>query len=144
MNPDDSTKRMISRAIIIVEEAEYLQGKQAWNMVVRRSQEVVELALKAALLWAQIEVPRIHDVGPLLKQFADRYPEPFRRRIPHLASISRMLRAEREISFYGDEQSGMPPESLYTAEDAKEALMKAHEVLSACQGLIGTTEALND
>jgi len=82
---------MISRALIIVEEAEYLQGKQAWNMVVRRSQEAVELALKAALLWAQIEVPRIHDVGPLLKQYADRYPEPFRRYISHLASISRML-----------------------------------------------------
>lgn len=137
MNPDASTKRMISRALIIIEEAEYLQGKQAWNMVVRRSQEVVELALKAALIWAQIEVPRIHDVGPLLKQYADRYPEPFRSRIHQLASISRMLRAEREISFYGDEQSGVPPESLYTPEDAKEALLKAHEVLSACRELIG-------
>jgi len=141
MKSDESTKRMISRATIIVEEAEYLQGKQAWNMVVRRSQEVVELALKAALIWAQIEVPRIHDVGPLLKQYADRYPEPFRSRIHQLASISRMLRAEREIIFYGDEQSGVPPESLYTPEDAKEALLKAHEVLSACQDLIGTTEA---
>ncbi|NMB85361.1 MAG: HEPN domain protein [Methanosaeta sp. PtaB.Bin018] len=141
MKSDESTKRMISRATIIVEEAEYLQRKQAWNMVVRRSQEVVELALKAALIWAQIEVPRIHDVGPLLKQYADRYPEPFRSRIHQLASISRMLRAEREISFYGDEQSGVPPESLYTPEDAKEALLKAHEVLSACQDLIGTTEA---
>jgi len=137
MKSDESTKRMISRATIIVEEAEYLQGKQAWNMVVRRSQEVVELALKAALIWAQIEVPRIHDVGPLLKQYADRYPEPFRSRIHQLASISRMLRAEREISFYGDEQSGVPPESLYTPEDAKEALLKAHEVLSACRELIG-------
>lgn len=137
MKSDESTKRMISRATIIVEEAEYLQRKQAWNMVVRRSQEVVELALKAALIWAQIEVPRIHDVGPLLKQYADRYPEPFRSRIHQLASISRMLRAEREISFYGDEQSGVPPESLYTPEDAKEALLKAHEVLSACRELIG-------
>ena len=87
MNPDASTKRMISRALIIIEEAEYLQGKQAWNMVVRRSQEVVELALKASLLWAQIKVQRIHDVGPILKQYADRYPEPFRRRIPRMASI---------------------------------------------------------
>lgn len=56
--------------------------------------------------------------------------------IPHLASISRLLRAEREISFYGDEQSGMPPESLYTKEDAQEAIFKAHEVLSECQSLI--------
>jgi len=38
----------------------------------------------------------------------------------------------------------MPPESLYTAEDAKEALLKAHEVLNTCQELIDTAEALND
>ncbi len=143
MNPNAPARRMVSRALIIIEEAEYLQRKLAWNMVVRRSQEVVELALKAALLWAQIEVPRIHDVGPILKQYSDRYPEPFRGRISHLASISRMLRAEREISFYGDEQSGIPPESLYTPEDAKEALSKAHEVLSACHELIGK-DALDD
>ena len=106
MNTDESARQMISRACIILEEAEYLQQKEAWNMVVRRSQEVVELALKAALLWARIEVPRIHDVGPLLKQFAERYPESFQRRVYRLASLSRMLRAEREIRFYGDEQSG--------------------------------------
>ena len=39
--------------------------------------------------------------------------------------------------FLGDEQSDMPPESLYIAEDTKEALVKTHEVLSACQDLIG-------
>lgn len=39
----------------------------------------------------------------------------------------------------------MPPESLYIAEDeAKEVLVKTHEVLSACQDLIGKTGALND
>ncbi len=46
--------------------------------------------------------------------------------------------------YLGDEQNGMPPASLYIAEDVKEAHMKAHEVLSACQDLIGTTGALND
>jgi len=140
VNTGNAVERMISQALIIVEEAEYLQEKRAWNMVVRRSQEAVELALKAALYRAQIEVPRIHDVGPVLKQHADRYPELFQRQIPHLSSISRQLRAEREISFYGDEQSGVPPESLYTREDAQEALSKAREVLSACQNLIETTE----
>lgn len=79
-------------------------------------------------------------MGPLLKQYANRYPEPFRSKIPHLASISRLLRAEREISFYGDEQSGVPPESLYTREDALEALLKAHEVLSECQKLLERAE----
>jgi HEPN domain-containing protein len=136
MNPENALERMISRASIVLQEAEYLKEKEAWNLVVRRSQEAVELALKCALLWAKIEVPRIHDVGPILKQYANRYPEHFMNQIPHLASISRLLRAEREISFYGDEQSGMPPESLYTKEDAQEAIFKAHKVLMECQSLI--------
>lgn len=140
MNIAASVERMILQASIILEEAEYLEEKEAWNMVVRRCQEAVELALKAALYWGRINVPRIHDVGPVLKHHANRYPEPFRRRIPHLASISRQLRAEREVSFYGDEQSGVPPESLYTREDAKEALSKAHEVLNICHILLEPVE----
>jgi HEPN domain-containing protein len=136
MNPGNSLDRIISQALIIIGEAEYLKEKEAWNLVVRRSQEAVELALKCALLWAKIEVPRIHDVGPILKQYAQLYPEPFKSQIPRLASISRLLRAEREISFYGDEQSGVPPESLYTRDDALEALSKTNEVLIECQKLI--------
>jgi HEPN domain-containing protein len=136
MNHGNALERMMSRASIILQEAEYLKEKEAWNLAVRRFQEAVELALKCALLWARIEVPRIHDVGPILKQYAHRYPEPFKSLIPRLASISRLLRAEREISFYGDEQSGMLPESLYTRDDALEALSKTNEVLIECQKLI--------
>jgi HEPN domain-containing protein len=40
------------------------------------------------------------------------------------------LRAEREISFYGDEESGLPPEMLYVDADADEALEKARFVLT--------------
>ncbi len=75
-------------------------------------------------------------MGPILRRDADRFPEAFRRHIPRLAEVSRSLRAEREVSFYGDEESGLPPESLYTAEDADRALMQAGEVLYACAGLI--------
>lgn len=50
MNPGDALERMMSRASIIVQEAEYLQEKEVWNMVVRRSQEAVELALKCSSL----------------------------------------------------------------------------------------------
>lgn len=135
MNSETALKGMISRASIILLEAEYLKEKEAWNMVVRRSQEAVELALKCALLWAGIDVPHIHGLGPILKRYSSRYPEPFKSRISHFASISRMLRAEREISFYGDEQSGVPPESLYTKDDAIEALTKAKEVLDECKKL---------
>ena len=62
-----------------------------WNLVVRRSQESVELALKGALAWAGIAIPKVHDVGPLLRQHGDRYPAGFAEAIPQLASMSRAL-----------------------------------------------------
>jgi len=138
MNTYEAAQHMIARAALILDEACYLQGKGAWNLVVRRAQEVVELALKAALLWAGLEAPHTHDVGPVLKLHAERFTEPFQRQIPRLASISRALRAEREISFYGDEQSGVPSETLYTLEDAGESLSKAREALEACRVLIAS------
>lgn len=99
MNTREGAKRSLDRAAFILDEGSYLAEKGVWNLVVRRCQEVVELALKAALLWAGVDVPRAHDVGPVLKRHADRFSEPFREQIPTLASISRSLRAEREISF---------------------------------------------
>lgn len=96
------------------------------------------MALKAALSRAGLEAPRLDDVGPILIQNANRFPPDFQARIPNLASASRALRAERETSFYGDEASGMPPESLYRRADAEQALVKARDVLPACRSLSHT------
>ncbi|MEM3132496.1 MAG: HEPN domain-containing protein, partial [Sulfolobales archaeon] len=81
--------------------------------VVRQCQESVELLLKAALRLVGVEVPKWHDVGPVLKREAQRFPEWFQVEIPALARISRKLRRERELSMYGDEESGIPPDELY-------------------------------
>lgn len=136
MRNRESAELMLRRAKIIWEEAKSLHAKGAWNLVVRRCQECVELALKSALVWAGIQAPRVHDVGPTLKQHADKFPDKFARHITQLASISRSLRVERELSFYGDEESGMPPEALYSQSDAEEALQKAEFVLRQCEALL--------
>jgi len=132
----ESAQAMLKRAIIILDEAKSLRSKGAWNLVVRRCQEAVELALKGALVSVGIQPPRVHDVGPTLKEHSEKFPPEFRQYIPQLASISRALRAERELSFYGDEESGMPPEALYTSDDADDALKKAEFVLEKCQNLL--------
>jgi HEPN domain-containing protein len=126
----------LRRARVILGEAEHLYDRQAWNLVVRRCQEAVELALKGALLWAGINVPHIHDVGGILRQHQDRFPADFRKALSGMASISRSLRAERETAFYGDEESGLPPEALYVREDAEEALDKARFVLAHVTALV--------
>lgn len=117
-------------------EAESLRRRGAWNLVVRRSQEVVELALKAALRAAGVEVPQIHDVGIILKDHRGKFPEAFRKEIDRLASISRRLRREREVSFYGDEETGAPPQRLYTEDEARLAVTEAGSVLDRCRELL--------
>ncbi|GBC74919.1 hypothetical protein HRbin06_00227 [archaeon HR06] len=101
--------------------------------VIRQSQEAVELSLKASLRFIGIEPPKWQDVGPILVQNSERFPNWFKDKI--LASISRRLRREREPSMYGDEETGLPPEQLYSLEDAKEALDYAEEVYSLCRKL---------
>jgi len=136
MNNHQIAKSMLYRAEAILDEASYLYQKGHWNLVVRRCQESVELALKASLLWAGTEVPRIHDVGPILHREKNRFPDWFQAQIPRLTSISRKLRLEREVSFYGDEQSGIPAEELYNEMDARWALEETQWVLDACKRLL--------
>jgi len=104
--------------------------------VMRQCQEAVELSLKASLRLVGIEPPKWHDVGPVLRQNAGRFPKWFRDKIPRMSSISRKLRREREPSMYGDEETGLPPEQLYTVEDANEALSFATEVYDICSKLL--------
>jgi HEPN domain-containing protein len=103
-----------------------------WNLVVRRCQEAVELALKGLLRSAGVEVPKIHDVSGSLLRNADRLPEAASREIQALVSASRRLREEREISFYGDEESDTEADRLYSKDDAEEAVTLARRVVAIC------------
>ena len=111
----------------------------SYSYVVRQCQEAVELLLKAALRIVGVEPPRWHDVGPVLRAEAHRFPEWFREHVPVLARYSRRLRREREPSMYGDEESGVAPEELYDREDAEEALQMAERVRALVEKLLKPT-----
>jgi len=104
-----------------------LHERASWADVVRESQEVVELALKAALRHAQIEVPQVHDIGGLLLEHIDRLPAALRRHVPRLAKISKNLRRDRELAFYGSED--LTPGEFYEKGDADEARSDARWVV---------------
>ncbi len=133
MTSEEMARAYLAQAEEILREAERLHQRQAWNLVVRRSQEAVELALKGILRHVGVEVPRTHDVSLWLKNYQNRLPPPLRNEVDRLASISRRLRLERELSFYGDEDVGAPPQRLYTEEDARIALEEARWVLKRCE-----------
>ena len=110
---------------------EVLHARAAFSDVVRESQEVVELALKGMLRWAGIDPPKIHDVGDLVLQFAERFKGVSGHELTALAEASKELRKEREFSFYGD--IDFIPTDAYDAADADTALGQAR-LATACLG----------
>jgi hypothetical protein len=113
---------------------EVLKEEQAWSDVVREAQELVELALKAMLREVGVDPPKWHDVGPILIEQAERFPDATRAQLSELARISHWLRKEREFSFYGDVD--FIPTEQYSAQDADRAIVDATYVLDAAKRLI--------
>jgi len=63
----------------------YQEG--AYSDVVREAQEIVELALKGALRLVGVEPPKLHDVGPVLLEHAERFPPDVQAELSDLARI---------------------------------------------------------
>ena len=106
-----------------------LFDRESWADVVRESQEVVELALKSLLRHSSIEVPRIHDVSEILRSESERLPETIRPQIEELVAISRSLRRDRELAFYGSED--LTPSDFYQKPDAETARAGSRRVVEA-------------
>ncbi len=130
-NPDlaaDYLRRARSRLKAVA----VLMDEESWADVVRESQEVVEICLKAALRRAGVEPPRVHDVSGVLVENASRLPERVRRRLDDLVRISRGLRRDRELAFYGSED--LTPSQFYGPDDAREAFEGARLVYEVASG----------
>jgi HEPN domain-containing protein len=133
MTADQMARSFLQRARVVLREAERLHGDQAWNLVVRRCQEATELALKALLRSVGAEIPKVHDVSGALRRATDRLPDDIALHVDELVSASRRLREERELAFYGDEETDTEAEALFSRADADEALRIARRVLAVCE-----------
>jgi HEPN domain-containing protein len=109
-------------------EADRLFAEEDLSLCVRRCQEAVERSLKALLRAAGAEVPKVHDVSGALRRNVDRLPPAVAAEIDMLVSASRRLREERELAFYGDEETGTEAEALYSRADAEQALALARRI----------------
>jgi len=121
----------LRKAIDRLDILDLLHGKRAYSDVVREAQEIVELALKGMLRAVGVEPPKYHDVGGLLVEHADRFTEVIRGDLARAANISKRLRKERELAFYGD--IDFIPTEEYTAEDSQKAMDEAKWIVSLAQ-----------
>jgi len=124
---DKLAEDYLKRAKIRLEALKFLYEKNDYPDVVREAQEVVELALKALLREIGVEVPKIHDVGKVLIKYKNLLPSVVEQNAEKIAAISKRLRKERELSFYGAED--FIPLEEYTAEDALQAIEDAEFVV---------------
>lgn len=113
---------------------ELLLHEEDYSDVVREAQEIVELSLKAMLRFVGIEPPKIPDVGGLLLEHRGKFSETQSGNIARLAAISKRLRKDRELAFYGD--IDFIPTEEYTIEDAKEAIEDATFTVNTAKSLI--------
>jgi hypothetical protein len=132
MTADEMARSYLRRAAAVLREAHRLNGEGVWNLAVRRCQEAVELALKGVLRAAGAEIPKVHDVSGALRRNAGRLPPIVAAEIDALVSASRRLREERELAFYGDEDTDTEAEALFSRDDAADALATARHVVDLC------------
>ena len=105
-----------------------LYDEESYSDVVRESQELCELVLKAVLRLVGIEPPKIHDVGKILSENASLLPEALQAKVDLIARYSFELRRDRELSFYG--ALDVDPDEDYTRADADQSLTRVDEILA--------------
>jgi HEPN domain-containing protein len=127
MRNADLAQDYVRRAEARLRALDVLAEAESWADVVRESQEVVELALKALLRSAGIDPPRIHDVGEVLLAERARMPAAIAPELERLAEASRRLRRDRELAFYGAED--FTPSAFYKRADAETARQAARMVV---------------
>lgn len=111
-----------------------LLEEEAYSDVVREAQEIVELSLKGMLRAVGIDPPQFHDVGDLIIEYRERFPEEVNNAAEKIAEISKLLRKEREWAFYGDVD--FIPTEEYTLNDAQEAISQANFIVDLAKKVI--------
>lgn len=137
MRNRDLAADYIRRARVRVRALDVLFEGESWPDVVRESQEVVELALKALLRSCGVDPPRVHDVSEVLLTERARLPEALRSNLDGMVAASRRLRRDRELAFYGAED--LTPSDFYSKEDAERARSSARATVDAVEPHVPAT-----
>ena len=127
MRNDDLARDYIRRAEARLRAVDVLFEAESWADVVRESQEIVELALKALLRSVGVDPPRTHDVSDVLDAERARLPGELTDGLDVLTRASKELRRDRELAFYGAED--LTPSGFYSLEDADRARRSARQVV---------------
>lgn len=140
MNTKEMAKNYLEDARIYLSQAKESVDEGNYHICIRRSQECVELSLKALLRLLAIEYPKEHDLSDVLIRERDTFPEKIKEDVDVLAKISKDLARKRGPAIYGYERELKPPSLIFSKKDAEKALKDAEYVLKSCEEVIAEYE----
>lgn len=118
----------MAEAAEILRELPGALHRGSWNMAIRRSQEVVELALKALLTEMGFDYPKVHDVAPQFRYAVQtRGLDVAEAPLTWLETVSGRLALRRAPAFYF--------EAEYAEAEARQAVADAEEVMRFSRAL---------
>ncbi|APB33296.1 hypothetical protein GlitD10_0978 [Gloeomargarita lithophora Alchichica-D10] len=88
--------------------------------VVRMSQEIIELLIKACLIYRGINYGKTHDAGGQVVENRERFPEFSDEELSLIEEISYIIRKDRELAFYG--AVDIIPLEYYKQKNADQAI----------------------
>lgn len=138
----EMAKDYIKRAKRYAKEAERALFDGDFPTTVRRSQEALELAVKAVLRYLAIEYPKEHDVGDALSEVAEKVPDYLRSRIPEMRALLSELARVRGPAFYGYEREGIPASKAFSNEYASSTFEKVSRMVNLCEKYLQTMPEL--
>ncbi len=104
-----------------------------FNLAVRRSQEVVELALKEGLKVLGVDYPKVHDVAPVFsEQLRQKRESVDTQELDRIEEISLWLAQARAPAFYLEHE--------YDGEDARQAAQDANFVVATVKRLLDLSD----
>lgn len=119
MHNEELARDYLHRSEIRLRALAVLYDAASWADVVREAQEIVELTLKGLLRSRGVSPPRVHDVSDVLLTERDRLPPELSDEVEGMVRVSRRMRRDRELAFYGAED--LTPSGFYSEEDARTA-----------------------
>ncbi|MBS7626800.1 HEPN domain-containing protein [Candidatus Bathyarchaeota archaeon] len=128
----------IYRANRCLREAEFALSESDYAGTVRRSQEALELSVKAVLRSMAVEYPREHDVGEALDIIKDRLPPSLSTNLTRLKELLTELSRIRGPAFYGYEREGIPASKAFNSEYAQRTYSEVKVLVLQCSDFISS------
>jgi len=120
------------RAKRFLAEAKNALTAEDYPTCVRRLQEALEKASKAALRKLAIEYPREHDVSEAMDAASNRFPDYMREKLDDIKRMLVKLTADRGPAVYGYEIQGIPASEIFTRDYAQETLSATQPLVELC------------